>query len=118
MFDFEKLHVYQTVKSLNVKVFTFLKKSGGIDKNIADQWQRASLSVLLNLAEGTGRVSINDKRHLYTIARGSIYECVAILDLVHELGLIESSRYEEMYHEYEEASKMLLALHRSTSKSS
>ena len=116
MFDFEKLKVYQTIKGLNVKLYKFLNKSGKVDKNIVDQWKRASLSILLNLAEGTGRVAINDKKHFYTIARGSLYECVAILDLVHEMGLMDTSLYDEMYREYEEASKMLLSLYRNTSK--
>jgi four helix bundle protein len=72
---------------------------------------------LLNLAEGAGRVSRNDKKHFYTIARGSLYECVAILDLVNEMELIDRSSFSDMYNEYEEASKMLLALYRNTSKS-
>ena len=112
MFDFEKLKVYQTIKSLNVKVLKFFNRSGEIDRYIVDQWKRASMSVLLNLAEGTGRVSINDKKHFYTIARGSLYECVSILDLLNEMNLLENDFYAEMYSGYVEASKMLLALYR------
>ncbi len=110
MFDFEKLKVYQNIKSLNVKVLKFFNRSGGVDKYIIDQWKRASLSILLNLAEGTGRASANDKKHFYTIARGSLFECVAILDLLCEMNLLENDFYSEMYSGYAEASKMLLAL--------
>ena len=43
---------------------------------------RASTSIVLNIAEGSGRVAPADECRLYVIARGSTTECVAILDLV------------------------------------
>jgi len=113
MFDFEKLDVYQIVKSQNLKVLNLLKSNKEIDPYIMDQWKRASLSILLNLAEGTGRMTDEDKRHFYTIARGSVYESVAILGLLKDLGIIKEKEYEELYMGYESCSKMLLAMYRS-----
>jgi four helix bundle protein len=116
MFDFEKLDVYQMVKEQNVKVLVFLRNQGEIDSYLIDQWKRASMSSLLNLAEGTGRMTDQDKRHFLTIARGSIFECVAILDLLKNLGNISESTYQEFYDKYEQISKMLLGMFRSYSK--
>lgn len=116
MFDFEKLDVYQTLKSINLKVLTFLNSSEGIDNYIVDQWKRASLGTLLNLAEGTGRMSTNDKKHFYTMSRGSLFECTAILDLLHSMQKLDDGLYEEIYMAYEQASKMLLAMYRSMNK--
>jgi len=113
MFDFEKLNVYQVVRELNLKVLTFLNKASGIDKYIVDQWKRASLSILTNLAEGTGRMSHQDKKHFYTMARGSLFECAALLDLLNTMDAIDKDFYNDIYESYEQASKMLLAMYRS-----
>ncbi|MFO7616545.1 MAG: four helix bundle protein [Bacteroidales bacterium] len=113
MFDFEKLDLYQELKKLNFLVYKKIKAISDIDPFIIDQWKRASLSSVLNLAEGTGRMTSNDKKHFYTIARGSIFECAAILELIHELGGLNRKEYEELYEGYEKASKMLLGMYRS-----
>ncbi|MBP6977195.1 MAG: four helix bundle protein [Bacteroidales bacterium] len=116
MFDFEKLEVYQVVKSQNLKALTYLSKASAIDLYIQDQWKRSSLSILTNLAEGTGRMSTQDKKHYYTMARGSVFECTAILDLLHEMKLVEEEFYQDIYNGYEQCSKMLLAMYRSMDK--
>ncbi len=113
MFDFEKLEVYQLVKESNTDTFKFIAGKKEIDRVVSDQWKRASLSSLLNLAEGIGRISKADKRHFLTIARGSIFECVAIIQSQNDIDLIDDKTYETMYEKYEQVSKMLLGLYRS-----
>ncbi len=46
-----------------------------------DQFDRAILSVVLNLAEGSAKPSSKDRRRFYAIAMGSLRETQAILDL-------------------------------------
>ena len=116
MFDFEKLDVYQITKEQNVKVLTFLKSSENIDPYFLEQWKRATLSILLNLAEGTGRMTDSDKRHFLTIARGSVFESVAILDILKNLSIIPEDVHQDFYLRYEQISKMLLGMYRSYSK--
>ena len=101
------------VKGQNLKVLALISQSTLIDIYVKDQWKRASLSIMLNLAEGTGRMSVQDKKHFYTIARGSVFECAAILDLLHEMKIVEEGIYTELYAGYEQCSKMLLAMYRS-----
>ena len=48
---------------------------------LSDQLDRASLSAALNIAEGAGRTGRDQARH-YAIARGSAFECLAVLDLL------------------------------------
>ena len=48
---------------------------------LSDQLDRASLSAALNIAEGAGRAGRDQARH-YAIARGSAFECLAVLDLL------------------------------------
>jgi four helix bundle protein len=113
MFDFEKLEVYQVVKDQNLKVLTFLNKLEGVDRYIMEQWKIASLGILTNLAEGTGRMTTEEKKRYYTNARSSVFECTAILDLLHEMKQIDDLFFEDIYAGYEQCSKMLLAMYRS-----
>ena len=113
MFDFEKLEVYQVVKSQNIKALNLLNRLKDMDPYLKDQWKIASLGILTNLAEGTGRMTPQDKKHYYMIARGSVFECTAILDLMHETVVVDDVDYQDLYAGYEQCSKMLLAMYRS-----
>jgi four helix bundle protein len=60
--------------------------------HIRSQFQRASLSIVLNIAEGTGRWLPSDKARFYSIARGSATECAAILDVLRLRRLVPEER--------------------------
>jgi four helix bundle protein len=113
MFDFEKLDVYQVVKDQNLKVLHFLEKNKELDRYLMEQWKRASLSIFLNLAEGTGRMADSEKKQFINIARSSVYESVAILDLLKSMSVIDDNTFQELYDGYEKSSKMLLGMYRS-----
>lgn len=110
MFDFEKLSVYKKAKNLNKEILLFLKENKSTDYYIRDQLKRASISIVINIAEGSGKFSKPDKRNFYTIARGSVYECVSLLELIFEEKLINKEKFNDFYKKYEELSKMLLGL--------
>ena len=74
MFDFEKLTVCNKIRSQNQQIFKFILTEKKLDPYMKDQLKRATLSIMLNLAEGSGRVSLADKKHFFTIARGSVFE--------------------------------------------
>ena len=65
---------------------------------------------MLNIAEGSGRYTKPDKRNFYVISRGSAFECVAILDYLHDNKMIESVKFNSFYIALEEISKMLYSL--------
>jgi four helix bundle protein len=48
---------------------------------LSDQGNRASLSIAANIAEGNGRFTTADRSNFFIIARGSIQECVPLLEL-------------------------------------
>jgi four helix bundle protein len=111
MFDFEKLDAYTQARSTVKQVLFFLfQQNHHLDPYLVDQLKRAAISITLNLAEGTGRMSKGDKRHFYTIARGSVYECVALLQILLDQQRIEQEFYDEMYGSFEKLSKMLLGM--------
>ena len=116
MFDFEKLLVYQKVKSQNTRILKLIYRQKDFDPYLKDQWKRATMSIAINIAEGVGRVGKSEKKYFYSVARSSVHECVAIIDILRSAELLEEEFLDEAYSGYEEMSKMLLALHRSVGK--
>jgi len=47
-----------------------------------DQLDRASTSIVLNLAEGNGKRTYPDRSRFFDIARGSALECAGFLDVL------------------------------------
>jgi len=109
MFGFEKLEIYQRGKQFHLDCKR-LMKSHHTDRDTERQFHRASLSIPLNLAEGTGRFTHPDKRKFYIIARSSLYECASLLDILHEDGIIKKDTFNQFYKEAEELSKMILSM--------
>ena len=109
MFDFQKLTVYQKAKNFNKSIFGLIK-SKSFDNTTIHQLRRASFSVMLNIAEGSARFSNKDRRHFMVIARGSAFECAAILEYLQETNEITKDEERKYYNELEEISKMLFAL--------
>ena len=56
--------------------------------SLRDQLDRAAASIVLNLAEGVGRASASDQAHCFAVARGSAFECAAVLDILHARGAL------------------------------
>ncbi len=109
MFDFENFPVYQKAEFQYSKVLKVLSNSK-IDKNINDQLKRASLSIVLNIAEGAGKFSKNDKKNFYVISKGSVNECVAIIRILRIEKLITDKLFNDIYSDLLEIAKMLSGL--------
>jgi four helix bundle protein len=110
MFDFENLEVYKKSKELNKEVLLFLSQNKQIDSYIRDQLKRATISITINIAEGSGKFSKADKRNFYAISRGSVYECVSLLELIFDENQITKEKFNDFYQKFETLSKMLLGL--------
>ena len=112
MTNFRDLSVYQKARELNKDIFQLLKQSD-FGRIFNDQLGRASTSILLNIAEGSGRFSKKDKRNFFIIARASALECMALFDVIEDLKLLSPESCEEYSLRYQEVSKMLFGLIRS-----
>ena len=89
--DCERLHVYRVAVE-----FQLLAASIGSGRRLGslrDQLDRASVSVVLNIAEGSGRFAPADKAHFYLIARGSAMECLEALFLLQARSLVSTDVY-------------------------
>jgi four helix bundle protein len=109
MFDFEKLDVYKKAKAFNAGIRDFIKRTK-LDTTTNDQLRRAAFSVVLNLAEGSGRFSKPDRRNFYVVARSSIFECVAILDVLKDEAVIDKDTFCGFYEQADELSRILFVM--------
>jgi len=85
MFDHEKLDVYQLELKFLTWATEFLVEVADVPspvnkRELIDQLDRASLSALLNTAEGNGRRQGKQRAKFFDDARGSAFECAACLD--------------------------------------
>jgi four helix bundle protein len=72
-----------------------------------DQLGRASFSVPLNIAEGSGKFSSKDRKNYFTTARASVFECVAILDILSDENSISKTELEILMKNADELSRIL-----------
>ena len=80
-FDHEKLDVCREAINFCAWVGKFLADVSA-KAAVKDQLDRASTSIPLNIAEGNGKFSPNDRARFFEIARGSALECAAVLDVL------------------------------------
>ena len=75
-----------------------------------DQITRASQSINLNVAEACARSTGKDKANFFRVAKGSAFECVAVLDLMEAVGWISQKENSEVQAQLTEIGKMLSGL--------
>jgi four helix bundle protein len=109
MFDFQKLEVYNKAKAFHSGIIRMLNEAKP-GKIITDQLSRASLSIILNIAEGSGKFSKPDRRNFFVISRASVFECVAVLDILRDQGSINSIIYEKFLADADELSRILFSM--------
>jgi four helix bundle protein len=109
-FAFEDLKVYKKALNYVDLVYAIAKTFPQVEVySLADQFRRASVSICLNIAEGTGGSTAEFKRFL-KIARRSLRECVAITDIAYRQEFVTLSERETLRCSCVELSKMLSGL--------
>ena len=109
-FAFEKLFVYQKAVGFADTICSLTK---GFPRGyffLTDQLNRAALSIAANIAEGNGRFTKADRKNLFGIARGSVQECVPLLELASRQKLLELHQHQELKADLEEIARMLSGL--------
>ncbi len=106
-FMFEKLEVYQKAVTLAADVAALTEGFPRGYYFLTDQLNRAALSIATNLAEGNGRFTKPDRRNFFTIARGSVQECVPLLEVACRRGLLDEARHVALRQDLEAIAKMI-----------
>ena len=82
MGHFKKLKAWQHARALALVSKPLIARLPGDEKSgLASQWRRAATSVVLNIAEGASRPGPKEFRRHLGIARASLDEIEAIIDL-------------------------------------
>ncbi len=115
MFDFEKLIAYQKARKVNKKIQKILVNKK-ITSFLGDQMYRASISMVINIAEGTGKLSKNDRKNFYVISRGSVFEYASLLEVLCDEDIIDTSNLMTLKSELKEVSRLLSGLINSFTK--
>ena len=121
MGDFRRLKVWQLSTRLVVELY---RATGRFPRTemfgLTAQCRRAAVSVVSNIAEGSGRGTPADFRRFILVARGSLHELRAQLQVARELDFLAQPEHQALDQRIDEISRMLytLARNRSTLPSS
>ena len=108
---FEDLDVWQTARELTNRIYEHTgQEPFSKDFGLRDQIQRASVSVMSNIAEGfesrTQSIFVDHLGH----ARGSAGEVRAQLYVAHDQGYLSENEFETAYDLADKASRQLFRL--------
>jgi len=116
-FDFEELESYQKAFRLNRELFRrSLKFRRLLQSSLGDQLRRAALSILTNLAEGSGQDSKAQKKRYYKYSYNSARECVPILALACSLEAITEDEHQSFRQELVGVIQMVAKLTKSVDR--
>jgi four helix bundle protein len=112
---FRDLKAYQHARRLSMLSRPLINRLPDSERDLADQWRRACNSIALNLAEGVSRRGPREFRRFTDIARGSLVEVEAVIDLVEHLGLVAGTQLDEAKAAREECARTVYGLLRKLS---
>lgn len=102
---FEDILAWQKARILTREIYRLFKNNK--DFGFRDQIERASVSIMNNVAEGFERKGDKEFRNFLSIAKGSCGEVRSMLILASDLGYIEQNDFHSLSALSIEISKML-----------
>ncbi|MBI5947458.1 MAG: four helix bundle protein [Chloroflexi bacterium] len=108
---FQDLIVWQRARELTAEVYR-ATRDGGLarDFGLASQLQRASVSIMANLAEGFDRNRPNEFLRSVGIAKGSCAEVMSHLYVASDVGYLPTETFDGLFARCEEIGRMLGAI--------
>ncbi len=111
MNNFKELRVWQYSMDLTTDIYELLKSYPKEEKyNTTDQIKRCSISIPINIAEGSGRKSPKEFIHFLSIANGSCCELETLLILSKNVQLISEETLKNLSIKIETIKKMIKSL--------
>lgn len=114
MFSFEKLEVWQKGRMFAGSIYDAVDKFPKQEQfALSQQLIRAAVSVIANIAEGSGRSSRKEFSRYVEMAYGSLCEVVSELSIALDRGYLEKQRFKDLYLQAESLGQMLSRFRRS-----
>lgn len=102
---FEDIVAWQKANVLALEVYKTFRQNR--DFSFKDQIQRASISIMNNIAEGFERKGDKEFKHFLYIAKGSCGELRSMLHIAKELEYLPNKDFENLYNLSLEVSRLL-----------
>lgn len=116
MGDFRKLVAWQEARRLSLLSRDAILSLPTLEMfALGAQWRRAACSVSLNIAEGASQSSSRQFRRYLEIARGSLDELQAVLELAEAHGYLSGARLRELHDTRTHCARLVTALIRKLS---
>ena len=107
----EDIQVWQKARELTRKIYEVTANGEfAHDYGLKGQIQRASVSIMANIAEGFGRRSDKEFANFLNIAHGSVSEVQSHLYVALDLSYLSTSSFTELDGLRDEVSRMSLVL--------
>ena len=107
----QKLDIYTASRQFVMETYKLSKLLPSSEKfGMITQIRRAALSVHLNIAEGASRKSEIERKRYYEVARGSVVEIDAALDIADDLQYLAGLPLENLSISMIKCFKMLTGL--------
>lgn len=111
MENFKRLKVWLKAHLLVLEVYKITNSFPSSEKFcLANQMRRAAISVAANIAEGSKRSTIKDKRHFLIISQASLEELKYYFLLSYDLKYINKIKGEALTNNAREIGRMLTGL--------
>jgi four helix bundle protein len=106
-----RLDTFQASKALTLECYRITREFPSDEKfAMVQQIRRAALSVHLNIAEGSSRKSIDERKRYYAIARGSVIEIDTAIDIAYNLNYKTLDELQKLVNEIIKTFKLLSGL--------
>ena len=93
-FSFKDIIAWQKAYEFVLLVYRATKKFPEFEKHgLSSQFQRAAVSIVANIAEGSKKLSKADKLRMMNIAQGSLEECRCYVMLSKDLEYISEEEF-------------------------
>ncbi len=113
MQDFKRLNVWQRARRLALNIYSTTSSFPNDEKyGIVSQLQRASVSIMTNIAEGSGRLTDKDFARFIQIAIGSSCEFESLLIMSNDLSYLDRGASQHLIQDVDEIRRMLISLNK------
>lgn len=114
MNNYKNLNAWKSAKELAILVYSitknFPKKE---DFALVSQINRAVVSIVANIAEGSSRNSAKDFLHFLEISAGSLFELETLIEIAFEVGYVSLQKKDSVSEKMNETIKLIYGLKKS-----
>ena len=108
---FEDIEAWKKARRLVADIYS-LTEDGSFtrDFGLRDQIRRASISIMLNIAEGFARRTDRQFSHFLSLAHGSVAEVQSALYVALDQEYVDKEAFDRLFQECDEISRMISGL--------